>query len=73
MGTQHLAPLSRFALRVIMCRPVYIAMAEWEEENEPADKQYVPARTAPTVDLSQYEEDDLSIFRILAGEPPDRG
>jgi hypothetical protein len=47
-------------------------MAEWEEENEPADKQYVPARTAPTVDLSQYEEDDLSIFRILAGEPPDR-
>jgi hypothetical protein len=48
-------------------------MARWEEENEPADKQYVPARTAQTVDLSQYEEDDLSIFRILAGEPPDRG
>jgi hypothetical protein len=35
-------------------------MAEWEEEDEPAD-------------LSQYEDDDLSIFRILAGEPPDRG
>jgi hypothetical protein len=48
-------------------------MARWEEENEPADKQYVPARTAQTVDLSQYEEDDLSIFRILAGEPTGPG